>query len=734
MAAAGGAGSTKGKSGKRSLAQTSTMVMDSSVDSPIKLSKSSSGHLVMDDGPPSKKKKVVDQTAKDAALAESKKEWPNEELTMLIDRLQMIMPKNDSIKFTTQMEKIDWDTVRFGDRTAIECKTKWAQIITKLRRYRTMTELVNDAKVWSKRPWTTFNNAKSKNKHPDLPKKPLTPYFRYFLEKRAKYSGEHPSMSMTELAKYLAKKFAELADKKKQKYKDSYERENEIYKQQMEKFKEEHPDMFNDDGRSGGNHLSGVSVGGAGSGSKSGPKIAGPPKPRTAMQLFLAEKMNKHTNLDLSDKKEYEDKYRQQWKNLSDNKRVKWIRKAISEEQRYTATLQQLCLDNPDFKLENVKSVISKAEKELLEKVEGKPEKPPNSGYSLYSKKMLKELKDIPSKEKMGEISRRWKELPEKERQQYTQEALNATEKYHKDYANYLASLPEDAVRRLEEEKNRKKKGSATVKAAPTPKPAAEFKSNNNNSSAKPKKPLSALFFYQQEKLGQYRANYPGKSEQELLRLIAREYGDLSDKKKDKYKKMADNAKKQPATPPTRETPSSKKSKLFRGEPKKPPQSGYLLYTTEIIAKLVDIEPKQRMVEISRRWRELSAQEQEKYKKRAADHLKKYNKDMAKFLTNLNKEDQHLYQQMKATKRGGAAAKSPVVKKNVKVEVVSEDEESEKDNREESSGESDSESDSSDDESDRSGSGSGSESKSDSDSSNSDSDNTKDGSSGRSDK
>lgn len=48
-----------------------------------------------------------------------------------------------------------------------------------------------------------------------MPKKPLTPYFRYFLEKREKYSKDNPDMSMTDLAKLLSKKFQQLPDKKK---------------------------------------------------------------------------------------------------------------------------------------------------------------------------------------------------------------------------------------------------------------------------------------------------------------------------------------------------------------------------------------------------------------------------------------------------------------------------------------------------------------------------------------
>lgn len=52
-------------------------------------------------------------------------------------------------------------------------------------------------------------------KHPDFPKKPLTPYFRFFMEKRAKYAKLHPEMSNLDLTKILSKKYRELPDKKK---------------------------------------------------------------------------------------------------------------------------------------------------------------------------------------------------------------------------------------------------------------------------------------------------------------------------------------------------------------------------------------------------------------------------------------------------------------------------------------------------------------------------------------
>ena len=56
---------------------------------------------------------------------------------------------------------------------------------------------------------------------------------------------------------------------------------------------------------------------------------------------------------------------------------------------------------------------------------EGKPDKPPNSGYSLFSKKLLSSnsLSKFETKERMGEISRLWKELDEKEKTTYNDKA-----------------------------------------------------------------------------------------------------------------------------------------------------------------------------------------------------------------------------------------------------------------------------------------------------------------------
>jgi upstream-binding transcription factor len=57
--------------------------------------------------------------------------------------------------------------------------------------------------------------------------------------------------------------------------------------------------------------------------------------------------------------------------------------------------------------------------------MEGKPDKVPNSGYSLYSRELLASqmIKHVETRERMTEISTQWKSLTDEERQKYNDRA-----------------------------------------------------------------------------------------------------------------------------------------------------------------------------------------------------------------------------------------------------------------------------------------------------------------------
>ncbi|KAG0415436.1 hypothetical protein HPB47_007412 [Ixodes persulcatus] len=253
--------------------------------------------------------------------------WSLEDLGHLVANLASCLPPNDLIKYNTMVEKLDWEKVRFGSYSAADCKDKWTQVMHKLRRYRTLTDLVIDARDWLKQPWPAGNSTAAgarRPKHPDLPKKPMTPYFRFYHEKREKYSRENPDLSMTELAKLISKKFQELSDKKKQKYKEGYDKDNEIYKAEMSKFKKAHPEVFADPPHK---HPQAAN-------SSPCPPDAVPEKPQTPVQLFTLDRLKK-PDFSRLDKKEAHDVIRKQWAALSDGKRLKWIRRSLQDQQRY---------------------------------------------------------------------------------------------------------------------------------------------------------------------------------------------------------------------------------------------------------------------------------------------------------------------------------------------------------------------------------------------------------------
>lgn len=61
----------------------------------------------------------------------------------------------------------------------------------------------------------------------------------------------------------------------------------------------------------------------------------------------------------------------------------------------------------------------------------GKPAKPPNSAYSMYSRIMLAkcpDLRELIPKERMKEISVRWSQMPESERAEYVKKVKYVSE------------------------------------------------------------------------------------------------------------------------------------------------------------------------------------------------------------------------------------------------------------------------------------------------------------------
>ena len=144
---------------------------------------------------------------------------PSPILYKLVDRLENQLPKDDTVKYDSRCKKIDWKKVAWDELGPADCKKYWNQIQDRIRRFRIMAELIPDARHWIAHPWTNFYKSKDHNRHPDMPKKPLSMYMLFYSEKRAEILVDNPKLSMPEVAKICSEQYQKLSDKKKARYK-----------------------------------------------------------------------------------------------------------------------------------------------------------------------------------------------------------------------------------------------------------------------------------------------------------------------------------------------------------------------------------------------------------------------------------------------------------------------------------------------------------------------------------
>ncbi|XP_066837698.1 nucleolar transcription factor 1 isoform X6 [Anser cygnoides] len=629
--------------------------------------------------------------------------WSQEDMLTLLECMKNNLPSNDGSKFKTTESHLDWEKVAFKDFSGEMCKMKWMEISNEVRKFRTLTELIMDAEEHVKNPY----KGKKLKKHPDFPKKPLTPYFRFFMEKRAKYAKLHPEMSNLDLTKILSKKYKELPEKKKMKYIQDFQREKQEFERNLARFREDHPDLI-----------------------QNAKKSDVPEKPKTPQQL---------------------------WYNHE---------KKIYLKVRPDEIMRDYIQKHPELNLSEegiTRSTLTKAERQLKDKFDGRPTKPPPNSYSLYCAELMANMKDVPSTERMVLCSQQWKLLSQKEKDAYHKKCDQKKKDYEIELLRFLESLPEEEQQRVLGEE---KMLGSNRKGATSPASKKSSPETGKASSEKPKRPISAMFIFSEEKRKQLQEERPELSESELTRLLARMWNDLSEKKKAKYKAReaamkAQSEKKHgsdkeergklPESPKTAEeiwqqsvigdylarfkndrgkalkameatwnnmekkeklmwikkaaedqkryerelsemrappcsTNSAKKMK-FQGEPKKPPMNGYQKFSQELLSngELNHLPLKERMVEIGSRWQRISQGQKEHYKKLAEEQQKQYKVHLDVWLKSLSPQERAAYKEHTSNKRksiGKIRGPNPKMKPTMQSKSESEDDDDDEEEEE----------------------------------------------------
>lgn len=577
-------------------------------------------------------------------------DWPQNDLRTLVKNMEQALPEKDILAFQTRADKLNWDDIAFDKYTGEDCKKTWFLIQKRIRRFRLLSELLQDAKEWVSKPWTHFYRGTKTNRHPDMPKRPLTGYMLFYMRNKDKLLAEFPGLEMTEVSKKMAIMYKDISSEKREKYMQLAASEKKIYEEKLEEFYRLHPEVPRISEKS--NHSKPVDI--------------GPKKPSTPFIIFYKEQLkNFHSDSEI-DRNTFKEQCKEQWKTMSDKKKVVWIDVSLEQEEKYQEELKNYLIQNPTYVTTSFKTVVSKEEKSIKERLAGKPIKPPNSAYSLFSQMMLKseEIKKIDPKGRMKALADHWKNCSEQEKKLYQEHCEQLMAQYKIDYATYIDSLPEG--KRQEELQNNAPK--RKIKKNEEVKSKTDEDKNKNEKKSKTeeknkneeKKETDTIHEVRTSKIDKIDDTEYGKDEanndidksmeqHEELDQSQIEEGYLETKHKKEHKVKTPTKKRSKKKKKKRtlrdKSPNASYSnngyvsmaKIFEAEPAQPPVSGFALFSKRYHGK----------APVETAWKNLNNVDKKEYETEVQMLKQKYIKDYEIFLKSLSKEQLTAFSQMR---------------------------------------------------------------------------------------
>ena len=132
------------------------------------------------------------------------------------------------------LKRVDWNMVAFAPFSAQDCEQKWRLLMKKMRKQRSLTELIVEAEDVLSDP---VLNSKI---HPDFPMRPPTTGALFYEENWVKTKEQHPELSHSEVVAATSKAYKELPDRKKAVYVKKYQLALHEYREKTKEFKKTH--------------------------------------------------------------------------------------------------------------------------------------------------------------------------------------------------------------------------------------------------------------------------------------------------------------------------------------------------------------------------------------------------------------------------------------------------------------------------------------------------------------
>nr|XP_020495014.1 nucleolar transcription factor 1-like [Labrus bergylta] len=372
-------------------------------------------------------------------------EWTRGDLQALCAALKTSIPENEKCSiYTKGLKAVDWNKVAFAPFSPEACLGKWTEILSRMRKMRTLAEIVDEAEDTLSNP---VKNKSISKIYPDLPKRPSPPNAVFYEENRAKYHKKHPEMKSQKVLRALNKKFKNLSRQEKARYTEKYKLAAEEYWTKMQEFRQKNnlPPMPKrsckrkrvlEDDTHDEEHIEG--------------EHGIPPKPPVnGYNLFCKEQA---ASIEGDTGKNNVTVWAQRWRDLTEKQRGDYRERCSELRREFSVKLEDYLKGFDTEKQEQIlekhgikRPKVSEAQtvKRRVKTFQGEPKMPSRSGNAIFTKKQMELLKNksSSSKEVFSRVSQMWMDLPTKEKDRYKVKVDDNMRLYAKELQEWFKKL-----------------------------------------------------------------------------------------------------------------------------------------------------------------------------------------------------------------------------------------------------------------------------------------------------
>ena len=236
--------------------------------------------------------------------------WSHEEDLKLLESVEEHLGNVAEVK-NVFVKDILWDEVAFYGKSEHDVQKRWKTLTTKIRKFRTVKEILEDAKK-KVADQKTRKKRKREESSSTQPKMPVSAYLLFCQEKRPRLAAKYPSLKSHELFAKMGRKWQKLSDERKERYKEIYRVNRQQYEQDLTQyFVEQHPEQS---------------------------------PPRCAFDLWSKENAAeiKKSRPDISERK-LKKKLKKYWERLEE--KAEWEKKAKKESERFRKKMKKKARD-----------------------------------------------------------------------------------------------------------------------------------------------------------------------------------------------------------------------------------------------------------------------------------------------------------------------------------------------------------------------------------------------------